>query len=75
MGNAPLEEHMDITELRTWLERAGVKHLYELSKWNQRGEWAGWDLHGVPDRLTYQQSQLEDHLLNAAPVHRAAKDS
>ena len=75
MKNAPLADHADISELRSWLERAGVKSLYELSKWNQRGEWEGWDLHGVPNRLAYQQSQLEDLLEDAAPVHRATKDS
>eukprot|EP00253_Pinus_taeda_P013603 PITA_13603 len=56
------------------LERAGVKSLYELSKWNQRGEWEGWDVHGVPNRLKYQQSLLEDRLEDASPVHRASKD-
>eukprot|EP00253_Pinus_taeda_P027254 PITA_27254 len=74
MMNTPLADKTDITELRNWLERAGVKRLYDLSKWNQHDEWEGWDLFGVPNRLKNQQSLLEEYLEDAAPVHRDAKD-
>eukprot|EP00253_Pinus_taeda_P006725 PITA_06725 len=74
MMNTPLAEKTDITELRNWLERAGVKRLYDLSKWNQHGEWEGWDLFGVPKRLKNQQSSLEEYLEDAAPVHRDTED-
>jgi hypothetical protein len=56
------------------MERAGVNSLYDLSKWDQRGDWAGWDFHGVPARLSLQQSMLEDLLEDAAPVNRTMKD-
>lgn len=74
MGNAPLQENREIAEIKDWLERAGVKRIFELPKWNHRGDWEGWDFHGVPDRLSHQQAQLEDLLDEAAPVHKAARD-
>ena len=75
MGNAPIEENRNITELKMWLERAGINRLSELAKWNARGEWEGWDFYGVPDRLKQQQSLLEEQLEDAAPVHKATRDS
>ena len=74
MGRQPLAENADITEPRDWLERAGVNKLYDLSKWDQRGDWAGWDFHGVPPRLSQQQSVLEVLLKEVAPVNRTMKD-
>jgi hypothetical protein len=74
MGKEPLAENENIAELRDWLERAGINNLYDLSKWDQRGEWAGWDFHGIPARLALQQSTLEDLLEDAAPVNRSMKD-
>eukprot|EP00253_Pinus_taeda_P004415 PITA_04415 len=75
MMNSPLADKTDITEIRSWLERAGVKRLYDLAKWNKHGEWEGWDLYGVPIRLETQLSLLEEYLEDATPVHRDAKDS
>jgi hypothetical protein len=69
-----LAENVDIADLRDWLERAGVNRLYDLSKWDQHGDWEGWDFHGVPPRLSQQQSMLEDLLEDAAPVNRTMKD-
>ncbi|MCY6524894.1 hypothetical protein, partial [Actinobacillus pleuropneumoniae] len=43
MGKEPLAENVDITNLRDWLKQAGVNNLYDLSNWDQRGDWAGWD--------------------------------
>jgi len=74
MGKEPLAENENIAELKDWLERAGINNLYDLSKWDQRGEWAGWDFHGIPTHLALQQSTLEDLLEDAAPVNRSMKD-
>ena len=48
MGRDPLAENEEITELREWLESTGINSIYDLSKWDHRGDWAGWDFHGVP---------------------------
>jgi exonuclease III len=74
MGREPLAENDEIADLRDWLERAGVIRLYDLSKWDHRGDWAGWDFHGVPPRLSQQQSILVDLLEDVAPVNRTTKD-
>jgi hypothetical protein len=74
MGREPLAENGEISDLRKWLERAGVYTLYDLSKWDHRGDWAGWDFLGVPPRLSQQQSTLVDLLEEAAPVNRFIKD-
>jgi ribonuclease HI len=74
MGKAPLAENEDIADLRNWLVRAGIKNLYNLSKWDQQGDWIGWDFHGIPARLAQQQSELEDLLEDAAPINRYMKD-
>jgi hypothetical protein len=74
MGREPLVENAEIADLREWLERAGVNRVYDLSKWDHRGDWAGWDFHGVPPRLDQQQSILVDLLEDAAPANRAIKD-
>jgi hypothetical protein len=75
MGREPLAKNMDIIDLRDWMERAGVNILYDLSKWDQHGDWAGWDFHGVLARLSLQQSMLIDLLEDAALVNRTMKDS
>jgi hypothetical protein len=75
MGREPLAENVDITDLRDWMERAGVNSLYDLSKWDEHGDWAGWDFHGVPARLSLQQSTLVDLLEDTTPVNRTMKDS
>jgi len=74
MGREPLAENGEITDLRNWLERVGVNSLYDLSKWDHRGDWAGWDFLGVPPRLSQQQSTLVDLLEEASPVNRFIKD-
>jgi len=75
MGKEPLAENVDIIDLRDWLEQAGVNSLYDLSNWDQRGDWAGWDFHGVPAQLSLQQTLLVDLLEDTAPVNRAMKYS
>jgi hypothetical protein len=47
MGREPLADNVDITDLRDWMEKAGVNNLYDLSKWDQHGDWVGWDFQGV----------------------------
>eukprot|EP00253_Pinus_taeda_P034784 PITA_34784 len=75
MGKEPLNNNEEITDLRDWLKQAGVNTIYELSKWDQCGDWAGWDFHGVPARFSLQQTLHEDLLEEAAPVNRSMKDS
>eukprot|EP00253_Pinus_taeda_P008973 PITA_08973 len=74
MGKEPLRDNEDIANLRDWLKQAGVNIVFDLSKWDQRGDWAGWDFHGVPERLTHQQTLFEDMLEEAAPINRTMKD-
>eukprot|EP00253_Pinus_taeda_P005179 PITA_05179 len=74
MGKDLLVEREDITELRNWLERAGVNRVYDLASWDERGEWLKWDFHGVPERLKDQQIQLENLLEDATPDNRLKKD-
>lgn len=74
MGKEPLKDNEDIADLRDWLKQAGVNTIFELSNWDQRGDWAGWDFHGVPERLTHQQILLEDLMEEAAPINRTMKD-
>jgi hypothetical protein len=74
MGREPLADNVDITYLRDWMEREGVNNLYDLSKWDHHGDWAGWDFQGVPALLSLQQSMLIDLLKDVAPVNRTMKD-
>eukprot|EP00253_Pinus_taeda_P011429 PITA_11429 len=74
MGKEPLRDNKDIANLREWLKQAGVNTFFDLSKWDQRGDWAGWDFHGVPERLTHQQTLFEDMLEEAAPINRTMKE-
>jgi hypothetical protein len=73
MGKAPLAENEDIAKLRDWLERVGINNLYDLSKWDQQGEWTGWDFHRISTHLALQQSVLEYLLEDAAPINRSMK--
>jgi hypothetical protein len=57
------------------LQRERVNILYDLSKWDEHGDWAGWDFHGVPAWLSLQLSTFEDLMEDAAPVNRTMKDS
>lgn len=74
-GEEPLNNNEDITDLRDWLKQAGVNTIYDLSNWDHRGDWTGWDFHGVPARLSLQQTLLEDLLEEVALVNRSIKDS
>eukprot|EP00253_Pinus_taeda_P023946 PITA_23946 len=74
MGKEPLRDNEDIANLRDWLKQAGVNTVFDLSKWDQRGDWDGWDFHGVPERLTHQQTLFEDMLEEAAPINKTMKD-
>lgn len=75
MGKEPLNNNEDIADLRDWLKQAGVNTIYDLSIWDQRGDWTRWDFHGVPARLSHQQTLLEDLLEEETPVNRSMKDS
>jgi hypothetical protein len=75
MGREPLADNLDITYLRDWMERERVNNLYDLSKWDHHGDWAGWDFQGVPAPLSLQQSMLIDLLEDVTPVNRTMKDS
>jgi exonuclease III len=75
MDRDPLEDNEEITDLKEWLERAGINSVYDLSKWDSHDDWKGWDFFGVPDRLKQQQCILEELLEEAAPVNRKTKDS
>jgi hypothetical protein len=74
MDRDPLKDNDEITELKEWLERAGINSVYDLSKWDSHDDWKGWDFYEVPDRLK-QGGTLEELLEDAAPVNRTSKDS
>eukprot|EP00253_Pinus_taeda_P023182 PITA_23182 len=74
MGKEPLKDKEDIVELRDWLTQARVNTIFELSKWDQRGDWIGWDFHGIPEKLIHQQTMLEDLLEEATPTNRYMND-
>eukprot|EP00253_Pinus_taeda_P019238 PITA_19238 len=74
MGKEPLRDNEEIGNLREWLKQAGVNTVFDLSKWDIRGDWDGWDFHGVPERLTHQQTLIEEMLEEAAPINRSLKD-
>jgi len=75
MGNDPLEENENIMDIREWLLQAGKTRLYDISNWDSRGEWAGWDTNGIPDGLTHQKNHLIDFLEGSSPEHRHIRDS
>eukprot|EP00253_Pinus_taeda_P008792 PITA_08792 len=74
MGKEPLRDNEEIGNLREWLKQAGVNTVFDMSKWDIRGDWDGWDFHGVPERLTHQQTLMEEMLEEAAPINRSLKD-
>eukprot|EP00253_Pinus_taeda_P034761 PITA_34761 len=75
MNCEPLAENEEITKLKHWLERAGIKIIYDLSNWDCHDNWESWDFFGVPERLQQQKSVLEALLEDATPVNRKMKDS
>lgn len=75
MGNDPLGENEAIMDIREWLLQAGKTRLYDISSWDSKGEWAGWDINGIPDWLIPQKNQLIDLLEGSSPEHRHIRDS
>jgi ribonuclease HI len=74
MGSDPVEENEDIADIREWLARACKNRLYNLSVWDCRGDWAGWDLNGIPDWLTPQKNLLAELLEVATLENRYMRD-
>jgi hypothetical protein len=56
MDRDPLKDNDEITDLKEWLERAGINSVYDLSKWDSHDDWKGWDFYGVPDRLKHNKA-------------------
>jgi ribonuclease HI/exonuclease III len=75
MGSEPLEANQDIADIREWLTRTGKIRLYDISMWDCRGDWAGWDLNGIPDWLTPQKNLLVELLEGSTPENRHMRDS
>jgi ribonuclease HI/exonuclease III len=75
MGRDPLEANQDIAEIRDWLIRAGKIRLFDISMWDSRGDWAGWDFTGIPDWLSHQKNLLAELLEGANPENRNLRDS
>eukprot|EP00253_Pinus_taeda_P006872 PITA_06872 len=75
MGCNPLEENEDIVDLRDWMIHTGINNLRDLSVWDRRGDWAGWDFHGAPVWLSTQKNLLTELLEDSTLENRHIKDS
>jgi hypothetical protein len=75
MESDPLEANQELADIREWLTRAGKTRLFDISKWDCRGDWIGWDLNDTPEWLTYQKNLLVDLLECSTPENRHLKDS
>lgn len=69
MGHDPLAENEEIAELGEWLERVDINNIYDLSTWDIRDEWAGWNFHGALTHLSDQRNYLEELLEEATPIN------
>jgi hypothetical protein len=69
MNKDPIEDRASIRLLRCWMDREGLRSLWDISCWNN-SEWAGWKPIEVPDHLTTEWTTL----LDLAPTYMRKKD-
>jgi ribonuclease HI len=73
MNKAPIEDRASIRSLRCWMDRKGLRSLWDISCWNN-SDWAGWKPIEVPDHLTTEWTTLLELLHGLAPTHMRKKD-
>ena len=48
-GKSPLNSYSSITEIKDWMEIKGLFRLYDISAWDNDGNWKAWVLLELPD--------------------------
>eukprot|EP00253_Pinus_taeda_P004292 PITA_04292 len=74
MGRNALIHNEEIAGIRDWLIAAGKTRLFDISDWDQRGDWVGWAIPAPPDHLQQQKKKIMTLLIDAAPIHRSMQD-
>lgn len=73
MNKDPVESRASINTLRSWMDRQGLRTLWDISLWNN-DTWAGWKRIDVPEQLAIQWATLLECLHGMAPTHRRKRD-
>ena len=61
MGHAPLASIASLDEIQELLQNRGIKNIYDISDWDEIGNWTDWDKIG---NWTYWEiSNIPYHLL------------
>lgn len=74
MGRDAIKENEEIAGLIEWLTATGKTSLFDISEWDQQGDWAGWAIPAPPAHLLHQMNIFMQQLEEVAPIHRAMTD-
>eukprot|EP00253_Pinus_taeda_P017362 PITA_17362 len=73
MNAEPIGNRSSNRDLRSWMERNGMRTLWDISLWRD-STWTGWITAEVPDHLRSDWNMLLEHLHGLAPTHLRKKD-
>lgn len=68
MSSEPIADDSSLSQLKEWMDRAGVKMLWDLSQWDKRS-WQRWRNLEVPSHLSNDYASLLTHLKGKAPLN------
>ena len=75
MGHAPIANNTDLAEIRILLKERGIKRVFDISEWDEGGNWMAWRLNDIPECLLQQVNTLKTELKDVVPVHKFVEDS
>eukprot|EP00253_Pinus_taeda_P030893 PITA_30893 len=74
MGSDPLSEDHSLVMLRDWMDRAGLKTLWDISHWDN-GKWRSWINLVVPHNLSSEFVAFHSLLAGKAPMNIRKPDT
>lgn len=74
MSCDPLAKDRSLIQLKEWMDRAGVKTLWDISQW-ENNNWQRWRNLEVPSHLSNEYATLLIHLKGKAPLNTRKEDT
>ena len=71
---SPLADDCSLALLKDWMDRAGLKTLWDISKW-ENGIWQNWEKLEVPQNLSKVYADFLALLKGKASMNSRKKDS
>ena len=74
LGQPPFSSITGLTPLSEWVCDQGINTLYDISRWDTKGQWTGWKELSPPVHLANATASLLSSLHGLSPSRVSAKD-